>query len=221
MGADRMPGGADRGFRISDSDRDQISAVLGQHEAEGRLTVEELDQRLGILYAAKTREQAAAVVADLPPLAATETRGHLHLGHEHSDETPALPQWLTAQDPASSEGPAQAAAANVPGPATAPPAREDRAADRRREKLRRDENAIGHTFQATRRAINTQLETANAAGRSDEVADLKERLRAAQRLAGSARQAVGAGDRAEVQNLLARLRGLAEPAGLREPREPS
>jgi hypothetical protein len=196
-------------LRISDSDRDQISAVLGQHEAEGRLTVEELDQRLGILYAAKTREQAAAVVADLPPLAATETRWHLHPGHEHSEETPALPDWLTAEDPAGSEAPAQAAGPHVPAPGTATPPREDRAAERRREKLRRDENAIGHTFQATRRALNARLETATSAGDSGEVTDLKQRLDEAQTLAASARQAVAAGDRAQVQQLLARLRGLA------------
>jgi hypothetical protein len=209
VGTEGIRAGAAGHLRISDSDRDQISAVLGQHEAEGRLTVEELDQRLGVLYAAKTREQAAAVVADLPPLAATEPRGHLHLGREHSEDTPALPEWLAAEDPAGSKAPAEVAGPNVPAPGTATPPREDRAAERRREKLRRDENAIGHTFQATRRALNARLETANAAGRPDEVADLKQRLGEAQTLATSARQAVAAGDSAQVQQLLARLRGLA------------
>jgi hypothetical protein len=197
-------------LRISDSDRDQISAVLGQHEAEGRLTVDELEQRLGVLFAAKTREQAAAVVADLPPLAGIGTRRHLHLGHEDDDETALLPEWLTDGDLTAHGTPEQAAVPDVTGPEAATPPREDRAAQRRREKLRRDENAIGHTFQATRRVITAKLQTATTAGDSEEVAQLKERLGEAQKLAASARDAVGAGDRAEVQNLLASLRRLAD-----------
>ena len=166
-------------LRISDAERDQISAVLEQHEAEGRLTIDELEQRVGVLLEAKTRAQAAAVVADLPPVLE-------------------LPNWLSD-------------AASVAELAPTTPPREDRAAERRREKLRADENAIGHTFQATRRAINTRLEAASAAGKTDEVADLAELLREAQSLEASAREAVGAGDRSEVQNLLARMRRLAEP----------
>ncbi|MGZ6135593.1 MAG: DUF1707 SHOCT-like domain-containing protein [Myxococcaceae bacterium] len=46
---------ADGRLRISDADRNQISNVLGEHAAEGRLTIDELDRRLGVLYAARTR----------------------------------------------------------------------------------------------------------------------------------------------------------------------
>ncbi len=84
---------------ISDADRDQISAVLSQHMAEGRLTVDELDQRVGRLYESRTREQAAEVIADLPALGPPDPpveSGHFHIGHEHADAVPALPSWLTA-----------------------------------------------------------------------------------------------------------------------------
>jgi hypothetical protein len=167
------------GLRISDADRDQISEVLSEHAGEGRLTMDELDQRIGQLYSAQTRGQAAALFSDLPALDAPE---------------PALPAWLTP-------GTVLAPAAVSPTPI----AHEDRAALRRRAKLRQDENAIGHTFQATRRAINAQLETC---GTPVQAQPLRDKLREAQQIADQARQAVAAGDRAEVQRRLAQLRAL-------------
>src|SRR5947209_17181071 len=120
-GAGDMRGGDAGELRIGDSDRDQISDVLSEHVAEGRLTIDELDQRLGILYAARTRSQAAAVLADLPPLGGLGTTHHFHVGHAPEDAVPALPDWLTEdarpQSPASTQGsdptvrPAAAAAA--------------------------------------------------------------------------------------------------------------
>jgi hypothetical protein len=180
---------------ISDSDRDQISAVLSQHMAEGRLTVDELDQRVGRLYASRTRAQAAAVLADLPPLEAHETAEHFHLGHEPDDAMPPLPTWLATRDVAEDRP-------------SAPPqsrAREE-AAFRRRAKEHADKNAIGHTFQARRRAITTELEAAIAAGQRDEVMRLNAELQDAKATAAAARRAEDAGDRAEVQRLLQRLR---------------
>jgi hypothetical protein len=118
---------------------------------------------------------------------------------------PLLPEWLTDAGPPAPGAPAQPAAPET----TRSTADEDRGAARKRAKLRQDENAIGHTFQATRRAINAKLATAAAAGNSGDVTELNERLRDAHELAAAARQAVSAGDRAEVQHLLARLRSLA------------
>jgi hypothetical protein len=198
-------------LRISDSDRDQISGVLSEHAAEGRLTMDELDQRIGALYAAKTRAQAAAVVADLPALPAAHAPHSVHAGHEPESPAPALPEWLTVRRLADSS-PAEPHSTQTPADrstGTPIPARKDRAAGRRRAKLRQDENAIGHTFQATRRAINAKLATARASGRSGDVQRLEERLQDAHKTADSARQAVTAGDRAEVQRLLASLRALA------------
>lgn len=202
-----MGSGASGGLRIGDSDRDQISTVLGRHAAEGRLTMDELDQRLGVLYAAQTRAQAAAVLADLPPLATGGTSQRIHREHDHNHDIPVLPDWLTVAGPPERPAPAQRPAPGVPRSRTPTPAREDQAA-RKRAKLRQDENAIGHTFQATRRAINAKLVTATGDANSADLTDLNDRLRDAQDLAAAARQAVSAGDRAEVQRLLARLRDL-------------
>jgi hypothetical protein len=198
-------------MRISDSDRDQISDVLGQHAAEGRLTMDELDQRLGVLYAAQTRATAAAVVADLPALAAARApHHHLHVGDEHENAAPALPEWLTFDRPVDSAPAEQRSVTMTPGPSRAMPmpAREDRAAMRKRAKRHQDENAIGHAFQATRRAINAELAIARGSGESDQVQRFEERLQEAQDTADAARQAVAGGNRAEVQRLLAHLRTL-------------
>ena len=84
------------GLLISDADRDQISAVLGEHMAEGRLTADELDQRVGRLFECRTRGQAAAVMAGLPALEAPEQPRHFHAGPEHDDSHVALPSWMSA-----------------------------------------------------------------------------------------------------------------------------
>jgi hypothetical protein len=202
-------------FLISDADRDQISAVLSQHMAEGRLTVDELDHRVGRLYELRTREQAAAVIADLPalePREPPEEVGHFHLGHEHTDPVPALPSWLT-------DGELGSSASRVVGdgvPAAAPPQSKSQAnaAYRTRAKQQADANAIGHTFQAARRAITSDLEAATAAGNHDEAQRANDRLREAKEAAESARGALAAGDRAELQRQLQRLRNLgATPPG--------
>ena len=80
---------------ISDSDRDRISAVLDQHVAEGRLTLDELELRVGLLLKSRTRSQAATVLAGLPPLDAPEKLRGFHFGHDRDDSTPTLPDWLT------------------------------------------------------------------------------------------------------------------------------
>ncbi len=42
-------------LRISDTDRDRAAEVLREAHAQGRITVDELDERLTSVYAAKTR----------------------------------------------------------------------------------------------------------------------------------------------------------------------
>jgi Domain of unknown function (DUF1707) len=55
-----------RAVRASDSERDQVAAQLQRHFGEGRLSLAELEERVGEAYAAKTREQLRALTADLP-----------------------------------------------------------------------------------------------------------------------------------------------------------
>jgi len=53
-------------LRASDLDRHQTVEFLSQHAGEGRLTTEELEQRIEQAYAAKTIGDLVAVTADLP-----------------------------------------------------------------------------------------------------------------------------------------------------------
>ena len=53
-------------FRTSDADRDRVAAVLRDHFAEGRLTPEELDERLTATLNARTFGDLRGVLADLP-----------------------------------------------------------------------------------------------------------------------------------------------------------
>src|SRR5215831_15274351 len=62
-----LSGPADRGLmRVSDSDREQAADVLREAAGHGRITMDELDERLELAYAAKTYADLAAVIRDLP-----------------------------------------------------------------------------------------------------------------------------------------------------------
>ncbi|GGL06336.1 DUF1707 SHOCT-like domain-containing protein [Planomonospora parontospora] len=53
-------------MRASDDDRDRVASVLREHYAQGRLTVEEFDERLEQLYASRTYGELATLTSDLP-----------------------------------------------------------------------------------------------------------------------------------------------------------
>lgn len=53
-------------LRISDEDRHQVAEVLRQAAGEGRIDLEELDERLEATYAAKTYGDLVPITADLP-----------------------------------------------------------------------------------------------------------------------------------------------------------
>jgi hypothetical protein len=52
--------------RIGDAERDAAAQELGDHFAAGRLTIEELHDRLSHVLSAQTRGQLIGVMADLP-----------------------------------------------------------------------------------------------------------------------------------------------------------
>jgi hypothetical protein len=52
--------------RIGDADREAIAAQLREHFADGRLTLDELNERLDQTFAAKTRADLNVVMRDLP-----------------------------------------------------------------------------------------------------------------------------------------------------------
>lgn len=53
-------------LRASDADREGTADALRDHATAGRLDPDELDERLGAAYAARTVEDLAGLVADLP-----------------------------------------------------------------------------------------------------------------------------------------------------------
>src|SRR5437868_1440958 len=53
-------------LRASDSDREHVAERLRQATAEGRLLAEELEDRLGVAFSARTYGELDEVVADLP-----------------------------------------------------------------------------------------------------------------------------------------------------------
>ena len=61
----------DPDLRASDAEREHHAELLREHAAQGRLTVDELDERLDRVYAARTVGELSPVVADLPAPAPT------------------------------------------------------------------------------------------------------------------------------------------------------
>jgi hypothetical protein len=53
-------------LRVGDRERDAVAAELREHYAHGRLTLEEFNQRLDAVFAAKTQTDLSRITADLP-----------------------------------------------------------------------------------------------------------------------------------------------------------
>ena len=61
-----LPGGGALSERVADADRDRTVTLLREHVVEGRLTLDEFSERVGLALEAKTRGELEAVMADLP-----------------------------------------------------------------------------------------------------------------------------------------------------------
>lgn len=61
-------------LRASDDDRDLVLKALERHFAAGRLNLDEFDQRSTAALAAVTRDDLAALTADLPELTGEPAR---------------------------------------------------------------------------------------------------------------------------------------------------
>jgi hypothetical protein len=98
-----FPGGGDpyrpRGFhalRIGDAERDAVAADLGEHYTAGRLTLEELHERLSAAFAAKTYGQLTHILADLP--------GQGRLAELAATSHPARPRsWDEREEPTATD----------------------------------------------------------------------------------------------------------------------
>jgi hypothetical protein len=53
-------------MRVSDADRERVAEELREHYAQGRLSAEELDQRITVTLGAKTVRDLRSVMTDLP-----------------------------------------------------------------------------------------------------------------------------------------------------------
>ena len=56
------------GVRVGDAERDSTAALLRRHATDGRLTLDELDERLRDAYAAKTVGELNVLLDDLPAI---------------------------------------------------------------------------------------------------------------------------------------------------------
>jgi hypothetical protein len=65
-------------IRVSDADRDRVTARLRDHFAEGRLTQDEMDERISAALNAKTFGDLRPVMADLPEPAPAPMRAAQH-----------------------------------------------------------------------------------------------------------------------------------------------
>jgi hypothetical protein len=78
----------DPGLRASDEERESTVTLLREHGGAGRLDVDELEQRVGAAYQARTRGELAALLDDFPrarPIVAA-VRPHRPVRH-HRDPT--------------------------------------------------------------------------------------------------------------------------------------
>jgi hypothetical protein len=53
-------------LRAADADRERVATLVQAAGAEGRLTLEEIEDRLGAVYATKYTDELKALTADLP-----------------------------------------------------------------------------------------------------------------------------------------------------------
>src|SRR3954463_15766524 len=66
MAASSSPSAPSPALRASDADRERVAEALRRHHVDGRLDTDELQERLGRCYAARTTVELAPLLADLP-----------------------------------------------------------------------------------------------------------------------------------------------------------
>jgi len=72
--------GAPAGRRslLGDADRERLVVLLREHYAAGRLDLDDLRRRVGVVLAAAYADEAAVALADLPPAGVPGTPGAGH-----------------------------------------------------------------------------------------------------------------------------------------------
>ncbi len=92
-----MPGNP---VRTSEAERDRVIASLSNHYALGRLSLDELNQRVDQALRAKTRDQLGTLLLDLPVESTAPPQPPIHSGVTHPKDqlqrTPWAPWAVTA-----------------------------------------------------------------------------------------------------------------------------
>jgi hypothetical protein len=83
--------------RLSDADRDRLAAVLREHYAQNRLSLDELRRRVGIVLGAEFADEVTPAVDDLPPLGAA-TPAKKRRGSRHAQAATPDPGWLPTSE---------------------------------------------------------------------------------------------------------------------------
>lgn len=81
----------DRGIRASDMDRESVVTILRDAHAEGRLTLDEFQERVSAAYAARTWGELADLTADLPVQPVLSLRDQGAPGQPRAGDLPRLP----------------------------------------------------------------------------------------------------------------------------------
>jgi hypothetical protein len=81
---------------LADADRDALTDALARHHAAGRLTLEQLEQRVAEVLQADSREQAAAALAGLPPLPSRQRPARF--GRGHGETSAPGPGWVATNE---------------------------------------------------------------------------------------------------------------------------
>lgn len=80
-------------MRLNDADRERLFERLSRHAAAGSLDLAELERRVEAVAAAETREQAAAVLADLPALPGDPLPAPARFRRGHGDADAPQADW--------------------------------------------------------------------------------------------------------------------------------
>jgi len=81
-------------IRASDAEREQVTRMLQQAVAEGRLTPEEAGERLAAASAARFRDELGRLVEDLPAVAPAPPHPPRGAAWWHARRWPPEPRWL-------------------------------------------------------------------------------------------------------------------------------
>ncbi len=83
---------------LGDAERDQLAEALGRHYVEGRLDADQLDQRLEMVYRARSAQQARPALADLAPLQPKTGRPRRRGRRRHGESSVPQAGWLPSTE---------------------------------------------------------------------------------------------------------------------------